>query len=238
MTKSKQQDNYLEVILEASKTAKSKSELSRISGISVFLINKSLDKNPAKKLIVLETLNSNKKNQKRSLTSEQKKIYDMFMKMALEKKDKTCTKENTIRINNIEYEHADAKKAVFNRTPYLISLPIKKCVEENAVSLRLKNNSYNKNILVTDTGKERFNRIYQSVLLHIGDNIYSIRFFFNNNRSNCLAFRHLKVINFQKENNTEVIYSKTIYSEEQLSNISYRYQSFVKKFIDNNLLTF
>lgn len=93
MTKSKQQDNYLEVILEASKTAKSKSELSRISGISVFLINKSLDKNPAKKLIVLETLNSNKKNQKRSLTSEQKKIYDMFMKMALEKKIKLVQKK-------------------------------------------------------------------------------------------------------------------------------------------------
>lgn len=253
MIKNNESKNYLEKILEASKKAKTVSELSETSGLTKYRIYSVLKENPVQKTIVTESLRINKEKKKNSLTKEQQEIYDMFMKMAENRKENPNSSEIVShRVNDFHLTKLHNANSQINLPDFanetvpvysniseihnrFISLPVRSIAGRDTVRMKLKNDSYSLEELIRNNKRHN---ISNDVFLHVGDNIYSIRFFFNNDRNSCLLFRHLRIKNLLERNNAEIVYSAKIYSDNQLKKVNKIYQWFIKRFIDTHSISF
>lgn len=198
----------LRAIIDASKDAKNISDISRITSISPYYIKKLLNEFPGQKIIVDSSLEKNRTEKR--LTAEQQEIFDMFMQMAQERKK--C------------YITSDAKDNKSN----LLSLPLFK--RDNKIRVKLRNDIYNNQKVVRPDNNFV---ISNSPILRLNDNIYSIQFFFNEDKRNVLIFKHLRVINFNKCNNAEIVYYKKIHSTYDISKTKRIYRQFIENFINN-----
>lgn len=109
----------------------------------------------------------------------------------------------------------------------------------NLVSLPFSNENTDTKLILKDNNDFELFKIIgketnPNTKISINDEILYVKFSLNLKGRKAFVIKHLRIVNLEKENNAEIIFSKNIFSNIDIYYLSPIYRSFINEFIKKN----